>query len=118
MTPVGDTGVTITFVLTYALQLQYNSGMAKTPKTFRLSEQAINHLKEIASQTGSNDTAIIEMALAHFASIMQSQNQVKPVSFPEQLPPDFWETEQAPVNFVNTQKDQKQRHRHKSKSKR
>jgi hypothetical protein len=73
--------------------------MAKIPKTFRLSEQAVKNLEQIVNQTGSSDTAIVEMALAHFAKVMQGQvkvNQVPVKSVPEELPPDFWEEKEAP----------------------
>ena len=40
--------------------------MAKTAKTFRLSEQAVARLKSMHETTGTNETAIIEIALALF----------------------------------------------------
>ena len=40
--------------------------MAKTAKTFRLSEQAVERLKYLHETTGTNETAIIEIALALF----------------------------------------------------
>jgi hypothetical protein len=59
--------------------------MTKKAKTFRLSEQAIKHLNEIVVQTGSNDTAIVEMALAHFSQFMRGgmkQNSVNTNTLP------------------------------------
>jgi predicted transcriptional regulator len=38
----------------------------KTAKTFRLSEQAIKQLQTLKERTGTNETAIIEIALALF----------------------------------------------------
>jgi hypothetical protein len=38
----------------------------KTAKTFRLSEQAVNNLQIIGLKTGTNETAIVEIALALF----------------------------------------------------
>ena len=40
----------------------------KKPKTFRLSEQAQNHLADVVKMTGTNETAIVEMALAFFVN--------------------------------------------------
>lgn len=41
--------------------------MAKTSKSFRLSEQALEHLERVVKLTGTNETAIIELALAHLS---------------------------------------------------
>ena len=38
----------------------------KTAKTFRLSEQAVKQLQTLKEKTGTNETAIIEIALALF----------------------------------------------------
>jgi predicted transcriptional regulator len=38
----------------------------KTAKTFRLSAQAVQNLRMLAEETGANETAIIEIALALF----------------------------------------------------
>lgn len=43
----------------------------KKPKTFRLSEQAQNHLADVVKMTGTNETAIVEMALAFFVQKMR-----------------------------------------------
>ena len=45
--------------------------MAKTAKTFRLSEQAVERLKSLHKTTGANETAIIEIALAMFQKEME-----------------------------------------------
>jgi hypothetical protein len=42
--------------------------MTKSSKSFRLSEQAISSLQWVASETGANETAIIELSLAFFVS--------------------------------------------------
>ncbi len=36
----------------------------KTAKTFRLSKEALTHLTSLKERTGSNETAIVEIALA------------------------------------------------------
>ena len=41
-------------------------GDMKTAKTFRLSEQAVKRLQTLKEQTGTNETAILEIALALF----------------------------------------------------
>jgi predicted DNA-binding protein len=38
--------------------------MTKTPKAFRLSEQATESLKWLVAKTGTTETAIVEMSLA------------------------------------------------------
>jgi len=38
--------------------------MTKTPKAFRLSEQATESLKWLVAKTGITETAIVEMSLA------------------------------------------------------
>jgi len=38
----------------------------KTAKTFRLSAQAVERLQYLNAQTGANETAIVELALALF----------------------------------------------------
>ena len=38
----------------------------KTSKSFRLSSQALQALVYLSSETGANETAIIEIALAHY----------------------------------------------------
>lgn len=50
---------------------------------FRLSEQALKNLQTICWQSGSNQTAAVEMALAHFAAQftkgddkMDAQNEI------------------------------------------
>lgn len=39
--------------------------MSKEPKAFRLSEQAIKNLSDLVRKTGSNETALVELALAN-----------------------------------------------------
>jgi hypothetical protein len=38
----------------------------KTSKAFRLSQQALEALRYLSEQTGSNETAILEMSLAYY----------------------------------------------------
>jgi len=38
--------------------------MAKSPKSYRLSDQALDSLQWLTSKTGTNETAIIEMSIA------------------------------------------------------
>lgn len=40
--------------------------MSKTAKSFRLSPQALETLAHLVKLTGSNETAIVEISLAHF----------------------------------------------------
>lgn len=54
-------------VLQKAIQYDTLPNMKK-PKTFRLSEQAQNHLADVVKMTGTNETAIVEMALAFLAN--------------------------------------------------
>ena len=51
-----------------ALRRDKLRSMTKSSKSFRLSEQAISSLQWIASETGANETAIIELSLAFFIS--------------------------------------------------
>jgi hypothetical protein len=50
----------------------------KTAKTFRLSEQALQAIEYLSNETGTNDTAILEMALAYYR---QAYNSAKLVDF-------------------------------------
>lgn len=43
----------------------------KTAKTFRLSAQAVQNLRMLADETGANETAIIEIALALFGQAIR-----------------------------------------------
>jgi predicted DNA-binding protein len=52
-------------VLLKALRRGKNGGM-KTSKSFRLSSQALQALSYLSSETGANETAIIEIALAYY----------------------------------------------------
>ena len=55
----------------------------KQPKTFRLSHQALAHLQALKDLTGSTETALVELALAHLHRLLlqellpakQSQDQ-------------------------------------------
>lgn len=38
----------------------------KTSKSFRLSSQALQALSYLSDETGTNETAIVEIALAHY----------------------------------------------------
>jgi hypothetical protein len=58
----------------------------KQSKSFRLSVQAQENLRQLVTQTGSSETAIIEIALAKFAKFMQ---QVEPDFYTEVPEPDF-----------------------------
>lgn len=40
--------------------------MAKNPKSFRLSDKATDNLRWLVEASGSNETAVIELALAYF----------------------------------------------------
>ena len=62
--------------------------MSKKPKSFRLSEQAQKHLSEIVEVTGTNETAIVEMALAFLLNIIRTKKAMvlppePPSNFPE-----------------------------------
>ena len=48
--------------------------MAKISKSFRFSVQAQEYLRQLVSQTGSSETAILEMSLASFYKLMQGQS--------------------------------------------
>ena len=45
----------------------------KIAKTFRLSSQAVESLRQLVEVTGSNETAIIEISLSHFLQSMLGQ---------------------------------------------
>ena len=56
----------------------YIGGMSKSPKAFRLSKQAIEALRWLVSETGANETAIVEMALVRFRKTFEkSEHSVK-----------------------------------------
>ena len=55
--------------------------MTKTPKAFRLSEKATESLSWLVAQTGTNETAIVEMSLA----FLKHSLEVKKLT-PEVLP--------------------------------
>jgi hypothetical protein len=54
--------------------------MSKTPKAFRLSEQATESLKWLVAKTGTTETAIVELSLAF---LRQSLEVKQLVSKPE-----------------------------------
>jgi len=48
----------------------------KSPKSFRLSKQAVNYLRLLVEKTGTNETAIVEVAIANFYSQMDARQRV------------------------------------------
>lgn len=46
-----------------AILYQYEGDTVKNPKSFRLSEQALDALEHIVASTGINETAIVERLL-------------------------------------------------------
>jgi hypothetical protein len=58
--------------------------MSKTAKSFRLSPQALETLAHLVGLTGSNETAIVEISLAHFRKTFDHApiEKPKPVSVP------------------------------------
>lgn len=58
--------------------------MSKTAKSFRLSPQALETLAHLVKLTGSNETAIVEISLAHFRKTFDHApiEQPKPVPAP------------------------------------
>jgi len=67
--------------------------MSKTAKSFRLSPQALETLAYLAGLTGSNETAIVEISLAHFRKTFeerqfQREERKAPQGDPEP-PPNF-----------------------------
>jgi hypothetical protein len=94
------------YTIDNVLHTQYTKGM-KTSKSFRLSEQAQENLRQIFNLTGSNDTAIVEMSLAFFAKMLLSQ---KPATPPE---PEFPRDEKLVSHRPNVvQPAQPKRKRH------
>ena len=84
----------------------------KTSKSFRLSEQAISNLAFIVEKSGSNETAIIELALASFVVAYKPdagkdalENTAREMGFEDEIYP---RTIPSPIS--------KQRKRHKSKN--
>lgn len=73
--------------------------MAKISKSFRLSVQAQEHLRHLVEQTGSSETAIVELALASFAKYMNGQGPNNLPPEPES-PPDYF-VERKPQNPQN-----------------
>lgn len=54
--------------------------MTKLPKAFRLSEQATESLKWLVAQTGTNETAIVELSLAFLKHSLEVKKQAPEVS--------------------------------------
>jgi len=79
----------------------------KTAKTFRLSNQAVESLRTLVEITGTNETAIIEIALAHFSQVLKGQ----PAGYVPEPPPDFPDCEDEPLPVI----EKRGRPRHKSK---
>jgi hypothetical protein len=48
----------------------------KSPKSFRLSKQAISYLRLLVEKSGSTETAIVEMALASLYSQVDAKQRV------------------------------------------
>jgi cobalamin-dependent methionine synthase I len=48
----------------------------KSPKSFRLSKQAVAYLRLLVEKTGTNETAIVEIALATLYSQMDAKQRV------------------------------------------
>jgi len=46
--------------------------MTKRHKTFRLSERALENLQTVKSFSGASETAIIELALAHYVMVVKA----------------------------------------------
>ena len=66
--------------------------MAKISKSFRLSEQAQENLRQLSEQSGSSETAIVEISLAFFAKVMQNRVQASHSAVPEpEYPADEWQ---------------------------
>ena len=70
--------------------------MTKTAKTFRLSSQAVQSLARLVEVTGSNETAIVEMALVRFGQFMARDTTDDPDVPPPEMP-DGWEPEPPPA---------------------
>jgi len=49
--------------------------MTKTPKAFRLSEQATESLKWLVAKTGTTETAIVELSLAFLKQSLEGQRR-------------------------------------------
>ena len=102
--------------------------MAKISKSFRLSEQAQENLRRLSAQTGSSETAIVEMSLAYFSRVMalevKEPEPKKPTSkasvnsvIPEpDYPEDGWFSGQDVKTKVQNPASVSSRKRHKSKS--
>lgn len=63
--------------------------MTKSPKAFRLSEQALESLNWLVAQTGTNETAIVEMSLAflkHSLEVKKLEPKLLPNSTASQTP--------------------------------
>ena len=64
--------------------------MAKNPKSFRLSDKATENLRWLVEASGSNETAVIELALAYFRQGFVPLGDASggwDVSIPEPEPP-------------------------------
>lgn len=71
--------------------------MAKQSKSFRLSDQAQENLRLLVKETGSSETALVEIALAFLVKAFRASSASRPVSHgdkssypPEPDPPDDW----------------------------
>jgi hypothetical protein len=83
----------------------------KTAKTFRLSAQALASLRYLVDVTGSNETAIVEMALVRFSQTMRPES---PYDVPEP-PPNFPPYDDDLEPALNVSPARVSRKRHKSR---
>lgn len=62
----------------------------KTSKAFRLSAQALEALGYLAEKTGTNETAIVEMALAHYRQAFDNSRmeELKKILPDQSIPQD------------------------------
>lgn len=88
--------------------------MAKISKSFRLSEQAQENLRQLSEQSGSSETAIVEISLAYFSKMMRNSKSDFPVvPEPEYPGDDGWMSRatvkqpQQPVNYSKNYKKKK-----------
>lgn len=85
--------------LTSVLHWRYTESMAKISKSFRLSVQAQDNLCRLVAQTGSSETAIVELALARFYKVMQGStgDEFIPAVPEPDYPDDFDNFGELPV---------------------
>ena len=81
----------------------------KTSKSFRLSVQALSSLQYLADETGANETAILEIALAHYR---QAYNSAKLADISEVTGRKFPSSIVERVKIVDSVVSKKKRKRH------